>query len=136
MRVVLDTNVFVSGVFFRGAPYRILSAWRDGRLVPVFSVAIVEEYQRAGEKLGQRFPEVDLSPFLSLLLTSGSLCWPRALPRRVCQDPDDDKFISCALEGKCKNIVSGDVHLVTVSGYHGITVWRPRAFVDRFLTSS
>ena len=57
MKVVLDTNVFVSGVFFRGVPYRILRAWRDGHWVPVFSVAILEEYQRAGDKLAQRFPE-------------------------------------------------------------------------------
>lgn len=136
MKVVLDTNVFVSGVFFRGVPYRILSAWRDGLLVPVVSVAILEEYQRAGDKLAQRFPEVDLAPLLSLVLTSGLLCWPGALPEPVCQDPDDDKFLSCALAARCKNIVSGDAHLVNVSGYRGIKVWRPRTFVDRFLTGS
>jgi putative PIN family toxin of toxin-antitoxin system len=133
VKVVLDTNVFVSGVFFRGAPYLILRAWRDGRLIPVFSPGILEEYRRVGTRLGNQFPGVDLTPFLALLLTSGRLCVPPALPAPVCQDPDDDKFISCALAARCRNIVSGDRHLLNVSGYRNLQVWRPRSFVDRFL---
>ena len=110
--------------------------WRDRRPLPVVSVAMLEEYRRVGDKLAQRFPEVDLTPLLGLVLTSVLLCWPRALPEPVCQDPDDDKFLSCALAARCKNIVSGDAHLANVSGYRGIKVWRPGAFVDRFLTCS
>ena len=48
MKVVLDTNVFVSGVFFCGPPYDILSAWRGGRLQLVVSAEILEEYRRVG----------------------------------------------------------------------------------------
>ena len=43
MRVILDTNVFVSGVFFRGPPYQILTAWRDGKIQLVVSPEILEE---------------------------------------------------------------------------------------------
>ena len=48
MRIVLDTNVFVSAAFFGGVPGRILEAWRDGRLQLVLSAAILDEYQRVG----------------------------------------------------------------------------------------
>ncbi len=51
MRIVLDTNVFVSAVFFGGVPGRILEAWRDGRLQLVLSAAILDEYQRVGQAL-------------------------------------------------------------------------------------
>ncbi len=51
MRVVLDTNVFVSGVFFSGPPFQILSAWRDSRIQLVVSAEILEEYRRVGERL-------------------------------------------------------------------------------------
>lgn len=51
MKVVLDTNVFVSGLFFSGPPYEILSAWRDGRLQLVVSAEILDEYRRVGERL-------------------------------------------------------------------------------------
>lgn len=133
MRLVLDTNVFISGVFFSGPPHVILQAWRDRRLDLVLSPAILEEYREVGERLGRQFPGVELSPLLNLLLAEGRLCRPRRLPMQVCQDPDDDKFLACALAGGCKLIVSGDKHLVRVSGYRGIVVTRPRRFVDEYL---
>lgn len=133
MRIVLDTNVFVSGLFFSGPPHRILTAWRDGHLQLVLSPEILEEYRRVGVELGRKFPNVDLSPFLGLLLTSGQVYRPRRLPEPVCQDPDDDKFIACAIASRCKFIVSGDKHLVDVSGYRGIVVARPKRFVDSYL---
>ena len=46
MRVVVDTNVFVSGVFFGGPPGRVLTAWRDGTIEVVVSREIIEEYVR------------------------------------------------------------------------------------------
>lgn len=59
MRVVLDTNVFLSGVFFGGIPGRVLQAWRDRHLNFVLSVPIFIEYQRAGERLAERFGGID-----------------------------------------------------------------------------
>ena len=47
--------------------------------------------------------------------------------------PDDDKFLACAIAGKSKLIVSGDKHLLRVSGYRGIKVERPREFIDEYL---
>jgi len=56
MRIVLDTNVFVSGIFFSGAPHRILRAWRDERVQIVYSAAILLEYERVLGELSQQFP--------------------------------------------------------------------------------
>ena len=67
MKIVLDTNVFISGVFFSGPPYQILKAWREGRISLLISDEIFEEYQRVGELLSNNFPKVDLGPFLELL---------------------------------------------------------------------
>jgi len=133
--VILDTNVFISGIFFRGAPGHILSAWRDGRLDLLFSPAIFHEYREVGRRLGLKFPGVDVSPFLALLLTNGHLFQPDNLPEQVCTDPDDDRFLACAIESRCRTIISGDRHLVNASGYRGIRVWRPRLFVDHFLSN-
>ena len=51
MRVVLDTNVFISGIFFTGPPFEILNAWRNEQLQLVVSAEILEEYRRVGERL-------------------------------------------------------------------------------------
>lgn len=133
MKVVIDTNVFVGGVFFTGPPHQILRAWRDGKIDVVLSEEILEEYKRVGDKLVGRFPGVDLDPFLNLLTIKAEIINAPDLPRPVCDDPDDDRFLACAVASKCKMIISGDRHLVKVSGYKGVKVLRPRSFVDLYL---
>lgn len=133
MKVVLDTNVFVSGVFFSGPPYRILQAWRNGDLQIVLSLEILDEYYRIGEELSAQFPKVDLNPILELITTKAELVEAERLDEDVCDDPDDDKFFACAITGGADLIISGDKHLLKMSGYQGIKVFRPRQFVDNYL---
>ena len=133
MKVVLDTNVFISGVFFTGPPYRILSAWRDGDVKMVVSAEILDEYRRVGDALAEQFPDVDIGPILELVTVEAELVWASSLSEPVCKDSDDDKFIACAIAGGVKQVVSGDKHLLKVTGYKGIHVLTPRKFVDDYL---
>ena len=134
MRIVLDTNVFVSGVFFSGPPYQILKAWRHGHLHLVISKEILDEYQRIGEELAVTFPGIDLGPILKLVTLKAKFFPSQRLPAPLCDDPDDDKFFACALAGKNRIIVSGDKHLLKVSGFRTIQVLKPRDFVYAYLT--
>jgi uncharacterized protein len=133
VRIVLDTNVFVSGVFFSGPPFRILEAWRDGSLELAISEEILDEYQRVGEELARQYAAIDLRPMLELVIVEAKLFPSQNLSEPVCEDPDDDKFFACAFASKSAVIVSGDKHLLKVSGYRGVRVLRPREFVDIYL---
>jgi putative PIN family toxin of toxin-antitoxin system len=133
VRIVLDTNVLISGVFFAGAPYEILRAWSDGRFELVLSEEIIEEYQRVGEALGRRFPGVSLWPILELIVTRARICLSPSLPEAVCDDPADDNFLACALAGRARVIVSGDKALLRTSGYGGVKVMTPRQFISLYL---
>ena len=133
LRIVLDTNVFVSGVFFGGPPGKILEAWRDARVRPVLSAEILEEYQRVGVELKGRYAGVDLEPFLALLGVHAEFVEAPALKEPVAADPDDDKFLACALAAGVLLIVSGDRDLLEQSGWRSIRVLKPRAFVDEYL---
>jgi putative PIN family toxin of toxin-antitoxin system len=133
VRIVLDTYVFISAVFFSRPPYQILKAWRDGNVQLVVSAQILDEYQRVSEILAAQFPGVDPFPILDLLTVKAELSTAPSLPERVSDDPDDDRFLACALASKAKIVVSGDKHLLRVSGYHGIQVVRPRQFVADYL---
>ena len=135
MRIVLDTNVFISGIYFGGPPYEILNAWRQGRIQLLVSPDILSEYYRVGADLAHQFPQVDIEPFLELLVSQAIFLEPPPLPRPVSVDQDDDKFLACALAAECRHIVSGDRHLLQVDGYYGIVVMRPRRFVDEYLRS-
>jgi putative PIN family toxin of toxin-antitoxin system len=133
LKVILDTNVFVSGIFFSGPPYRILEAWRDGKIRLVVSLEILEEYRRVGEILAENHPGINLSPWIELVVQKASIFSAPLLEEVVCDDPDDDKFLACALASKNTVIVSGDKHLLRVSGYEGIEILKPRAFLEKYL---
>lgn len=125
----------ISGVFFGGVPRQILEAWRDGTVTVVFSPEILAEYQRVGERLGERFGGVVLYPFLQLLGVQGHLQDAPDPESPITEDPDDDKFFSCAHASGVKVIVSGDAHLLDASGWKGIEVLPPAQFYERFLLS-
>lgn len=133
LKVVMDTNVFVSGVFFSGPPYQILQAWQSGEFELVVSQEILDEYRRVGEILGDEHPNVDLNPIINFVIEHAKVYKPAKLQEPVCEDPDDDKFFACALASGSRVIVSGDKHLLKASGYQGIEVLKPREFLDRYL---
>jgi putative PIN family toxin of toxin-antitoxin system len=133
VKIVLDTNVFVSGVFFSGVPGKILDAWRDGKITLVTSPKILDEYRRVGDFLSTRYEGVDLQPFLSLAATAGLVVEDIELPGQICEDPDDEKFLACAIASGANIVVSGDKHLRRVSGWRGVEVLPPRSFQDRYL---
>ena len=133
MKVVVDTNVLVPGVFFGGMPSRILEAWRDKRIDVVVSPDILEEYRRVGEHLETQFTDVSLAPFLALLVMNAEIIEPPDLPEQVSRDSDDDKFIACALAVGCHVIISGDKDFLSISGYRGVKVVAPREFPESVL---
>ena len=131
--MVVDTNVLMSGILFGGTPGRILSAWRDGRVRVVMSPDIVDEYVRVAERLTDRYSGVDVQPILALIVQNTEVVPSSPLPDAICDDPDDDKFLACALAAGVELVVSSDKKLRAASGYEGIKVVTPRQFVDRWL---
>jgi putative PIN family toxin of toxin-antitoxin system len=132
MRIVLDTNVFVSGIFFSGPPHRILGAWRDGRVRIVYSPAIAEEYQRVLAELSQEFPQINGQPFLDLLAHWGELIQPGPVASPICRDPEDVKFIDCLLWSGAHCLVSGDRDLLEARIEKAL-ILSPRQFCDQYL---
>jgi putative PIN family toxin of toxin-antitoxin system len=135
VRVILDTNVVISGVFFGGVPGRILSAWTAGRLVLVLSPAILEEYRRVGAELEREHPEAGATfePILTLIAMHAMLVDTPPLAAPVSDDSDDDMFLAAALASRTHLVVSGDQDLLRVSGWRGIEVLTPRQFLDQHL---
>lgn len=137
LHVILDTNVLLSGIFFGGVPGRLLTAWQDERLALVLSPAILTEYHEAGAVLAARYTALaaPLDSILALLAQTATIVDAPALAERVSADLDDDKFLACALAARTPLIVSGDKHLLHVSGWSRITVVTPRQCVDRYLAT-
>jgi putative PIN family toxin of toxin-antitoxin system len=123
----------ISGIFFGGWPGKILEAWREGRVVPVLSMEILDEYRRVGRFLGSSYDGWDVEPLLSLLTVYGEVVTAPALAERVSPDPDDDKFLACALASRVAVIVSGDRDLLQLAEWHRVRIVRPREFAEMYL---
>jgi putative PIN family toxin of toxin-antitoxin system len=133
MRVIIDTNVLISGIFFGGPPAKILKAWHGGKLQLVVSPEILEEYFEVYERISARYPDIDIAPILVLIARNSQVVEAPPLADQVSRDADDDKFIACAIASDTRIIISGDNDLLTVSGYESIQVVTPRNFVDRHI---
>lgn len=133
-RIVVDTNVLISAVFFKGKPDVILEAWRTGKLEMILSHEILEEYSKVLKRLSERYPSIDTSGILSMFTTCCRMIVPEAIGKQICEDPDDDKFIAAAIGGEAETIISGDKHLLEVKGYSGIEVLRPAEFINQYLS--
>ncbi len=123
-RVVLDTNVVVSG-FYGGRPREVMDLWRAGRVLLCLSVPILQEYTEVLDRFGQFARDAsdllrrlrDLEHALLVLLTEAV----HAVP----SDPDDDIFLACAVAAQADLIVSGDRHLLDLGRFRGIRIVTP-----------
>jgi predicted nucleic acid-binding protein len=93
VRVILDSNVVMSGIFFGGVPGQILTAWRSRRVKLVLSPTILAEYRRVGMILAAQYSEVDFEPFATLLATNSEIVDAPEFSIQVSKDPDDDSAV-------------------------------------------
>ncbi len=132
MLAVIDTGVFVSGVFWRREPHQVLRAWKAGLITPIVSDRIFDEYERVLEdvKREEGFA-TDISPWLEALKVAA--VWVTSVPlgRSVCRDPSDDKFIEAALAAGAGTLVARDPDLTVLKKPFGIEILTPRAWLSR-----
>jgi hypothetical protein len=137
LRVVIDTNVIVSGVIGqKGAPIQILKAWRERRFLLVSSPAIVAEVRIVLRypQIRKKYPiaEQEVDEIIALLehetlLVPGNSNVAGSIPA----DPKDEMFLSCALDGEVDLIISGDHHLLDLGFYQSIPIVSARQFLEQ-----
>ena len=129
---VYDTNILLSGVGWRGSPYRCLELARQGSVEGLTCSEILDELaEKLTTKLKFSLPETtdviaDLLGFLRVVKITNTL---KAVPA----DPDDDKVIECAVVGSATHIVTGDRrHLLPFGNYQGILIVTAADFLVQF----
>lgn len=134
MRLIVDTNVLISGIFFAGLPERLLRLWRDRQIKLIASSEIFYEYAEVIRRLGKKYPAIDTSDIIDLLAVELEMVKSRKLRESVCRDPDDDKFIACALSAKVEIVVTGDKDLLDLTTYKGVRFLSLAKFFRDFRT--
>lgn len=138
IKIVLDTNVFLSGVLSPGrAPANILDLVLSGKFKLVFSPQVIQEIQRVTRYPGivklmkkRQLTREELEDAILKILRISTITSGAVKVQGVCSDPEDDMFLSCALEGEADYIISGDKHLLNLKTYQGIKIMAPGDFLE------
>jgi putative PIN family toxin of toxin-antitoxin system len=129
MRIVLDTNIFISGIFWGGIPGQIISAAQNRDFELVTSLECIYELHRVLNEFKDTLG-VDIVEFWTRFAISESLITlPQIRFAAIKEDPDDNKFLDAAVAGKAKFIVSGDKHLLDLKEFKGIRILKPADFI-------
>jgi len=134
IRVVIDTDVFVSS-FFGGNPKRIIDLWKNEEIILCLSKDVLDEYIDVLQRVGLK-DEDEIEELLSLFARGFNILFTAKTPRikAVKEDPEDNKFIECAVALKAEFVVTGDKALRTVGDYMGIKILTPQELLKTFKT--
>ncbi len=134
MRIVIDTNVIASAVFFGGKPLKLINAIMAGNIESYISISIAQEYRKTVNLLQKKYsakvlsfnPRVIIDTFIRKCIfveTTSSV--------NVCRDKEDNKFIECAVDAKCTYIVSGDSDLLDLHSYDSVSIVTVNDFLKK-----
>lgn len=134
-RAVLDANVLVSAIVSpKGIPAKVLTAWEAERFHLVLFEAVLYEidrvlrYPRIARR--HRWSEERLRGFIGDLAHLAIMTPGAVYLTVIAEDPSDDRYLECAIEGEAEYIVSGDQHLLELAEYQGISIVTPRVFLN------
>jgi putative PIN family toxin of toxin-antitoxin system len=132
MKVVIDTNLFVSS-FLEGNPRRTIDLWKKGKIILCLSKDILEEYINVLQRVGLK-DEDEIEELLSLFGKGVNIVFTAKTPRIMAleTDPDDDKFIECAVALKAEIVITGDKALRAINEYGEIKILTPQQFLKYF----
>ena len=131
MKVVIDTNVFVSSVF-GGLLRQVVELWFDGRLTLCLSEPIVTEYQRVLREIGAGSAAEERALLEAFASGEGVLYTADPPPIEGARpEPDDDTFLECALKLAADRVVSGDSGLLELDSYMGIPILTSRELLEQ-----
>jgi len=123
IRVVLDTNVLISALLFTGESSRVFQLWQDRKIIPVICPETFAELRAV-----LRYPKFNLAdPEISDIIQSEILPYFDVIDlvqeiRNVCRDPQDDKFIACAISAGVDYLVTGDRDLADMKRYKNVRI--------------
>ena len=128
MRVVLDTNIFISALL-GGILGVIVDKWKAGKFTLIVTDAIAREYLDVINRSKFNFSEDEIIATTHYLLQSAEFITPQEEITVIVIDPTDNKFLEAAVTGKVNFIVSGDSHLLELKVYQGIAIVTAREFI-------
>ena len=132
MRILIDTNILISALFFGKFPKEFLNELLEKNFDICINDAILSEYEETIHKMIIKKTYI-LDAKLYTKFLSKVAVFEIESDIKICRDPDDDKFINCAIDAKAIYIVSGDNDLLSIKNFAGIEIVTAREFYAKYL---
>ena len=135
MKIVLDTNVWLSGIFWQGNPYQIIKSAEKGPFTVILSKPILQEIAKVlnREAKFQKFlseKTLELEQLLKKIIEMSEIVDVKTTLNVISEDPEDNKVLEAAVDGDADYIVSGDRHLLQIKKFGKTKILSPREFLD------
>ena len=134
MKIVIDTDILISAAFFGGIPRKVIQAIVEEKVTACANDLIIEEYEEIKEEMLLRKKGKLSDDIFDSYLRKVKIVDPVTVVD-VCRDPDDNKFIACAMDAEAIYVVSGDKDLLAVEHYEEIEIVTAKEFYERYLLS-
>ena len=132
MKIVIDTNIVISAAFFGGIPRKVIQAAVEEKIIVCANSSIVDEYKEIKDEMLLLKKGKLRDDIFDTYLEKIRMFKPVAVVN-ICRDPDDNKFIACAIDAKAIYVVSGDKDLLAVESYDEVKIVTAKEFYERYL---
>lgn len=130
MKVVLDTNIFISGIFWKGSSYNILCFWKEGKLTLATSLKCVSEIVKVLNDFKIRLSDDAIKEWVELIIQNSDIVEPKEKLDVIKDDPKDNIFIETAVASNAEYVISQDNHLLKLKEFRGIKIIKPDEFLE------
>lgn len=136
MKVVLDTNIIVSGLLWSGLPSQVLNLVEKHKIEPCFSIETITELEHTlkYEKFANilKINNINVNQFVTRLAKDFFILPQQPIINIIKNDPSDNIFLACAIGAKANCIVSGDKHLIKLKEFQNIPIFTAKDFLEKY----
>ena len=132
MRVVNDTNIIISSIFWSGSPYKIIRQALEENYRIIISPTILKEVRKVLKDPREKFvlTEKEVDDIVESIMLYAEVIEPTISVDVVKQDPNDNHIIACAITAKAAFIITRDNDLLVLKEYEGIMIITPEEFMS------
>lgn len=127
----MDTNVLISALGWKKSEHRLLGLVFRGKIELYISPQILEEFVQVSQRKKFNFSPDDIEEFVTSLIEVCEMVIPLERIEAVKEDPTDNMFLECAVEGGVDHIISGDSHLLKLKEFRGISIMNASSLLKK-----
>jgi putative PIN family toxin of toxin-antitoxin system len=129
MKIVLDSNIFISSFFWKGNPRKVFDRVTNGQDELYTTDAILQEIYTVMSRKKFDVKKNEIDDYIRIIERYSIKLFPRGRTEEIIRDKDDNKILECGIEGGVEFIITGDDDLLVLKGFENIRIVKPKEYL-------